>query len=118
MVPRLILQPLLENAFEYGLENKVLDGLLWVHFNQTEEEVQVLVEDNGDTSDEKLDEMESILDGKNVESSGIYNIHRRLQIFYQAKSGLRIQRSTIGGVCIMVYLNKKEINDESKFIDC
>ena len=45
MVPRLILQPLLENAFEYGLENKVEDGLLWVHFEESDTEWQIWVED-------------------------------------------------------------------------
>lgn len=117
-VPRLILQPLLENAFEYGLENKMKDGILWVHFAESEEEYQVLVEDNGDTSDSKLEEMREGLKEKKAESSGIYNIHRRLQIFYHNRAGLRVQRSTIGGICVMIYLNKGEIADESKFTDC
>lgn len=118
MVPRLVLQPILENAFEYGLENKMADGLLWVHFVETEEEYQVFVEDNGDTCNEKLDEMNKGLKEKKAESSGIYNIHRRLQIYYHNQAGLRIGRSEIGGVCIAIYLNKGGIENESKLTDC
>ena len=31
-VPRMILQPVIENVFEHGLKNKVRDGLLKIYF--------------------------------------------------------------------------------------
>ncbi len=33
-VPKLIVQPIIENAFEHSLEKKVDEGLLWVHFKK------------------------------------------------------------------------------------
>lgn len=115
MVPRLILQPLLENAFEYGLENKAVDGVLKVHFEETLDEWQIWVEDNGeDTSDEKLREIASSLaQEKQGEITGIYNIHMRLQNYFHGRGGIRIQRSVIGGTAVSIYIGKgKEVYEQ------
>jgi two-component system sensor histidine kinase YesM len=40
IVPRLILQPIIENAFEHGLEDKEIDGKLYVRFAAGEDESQ------------------------------------------------------------------------------
>ena len=120
VVPRLILQPLLENAFEYSLENKVIDGLLKVHFEETESEWQIWVEDNGENaSDEKLQEIaETLIQGKQGEITGIYNIHIRLQIYFHGKGGIRIQRSVIGGTAVSIYIGKGEEVYEHESVDC
>ena len=103
-VPRLILQPLLENAFEHGLEDKVQDGKLWVHFAESGGEYQVLVEDNGEVPDEKLEEMKEGLGKVKAQSSGIYNINRRLRLFYHNRAGLKVGRSVLGGVCMAIFI--------------
>lgn len=109
IVPRLILQPLLENAFEYGLENKVQDGRLLVRFEETEEEYRICVEDNGeDISNDKIKALnEATALEQTGETTGIINIHRRLQIYYKQKAGLRMMRSNIGGMCTMIYIGKE-----------
>lgn len=108
IVPRLIMQPLLENAFEYGLENRVKDGLLWVHFEETADEWQIWVEDNGEQiSDEELAFIsQTLIRGKQGEITGLYNIHMRLQIYFHEKGGVRIQRSHLGGTAVMIYIQK------------
>ena len=103
-MPRLILQPLLENAFEHGLEDKVQDGKLWVHFAESGGEYQVLVEDNGEVPDEKLEEMKEGLGKVKAQSSGIYNINRRLRLFYHNRAGLKVGRSVLGGVCMAIFI--------------
>ena len=119
MVPRLILQPLLENAFEYGLENKVEDGLLWVHFEENDKEWQILVEDNGEeASDEKLEEIsETLIHGKQGEITGIYNIHMRLQNYFHGCGGVRVQRSRLGGTRVSVYIGKEKVAYEHEFVN-
>lgn len=118
-VPRLILQPLLENAFEHGLKNKVRDGLLWVHFEEDEEEYRILIEDNGnEATQEQFLKMTEMLTQEEAEITGIVNIHRRLQIYYQSKSGLRISQSSLGGICVTVYIRKGVKPGEPKSIDC
>ncbi len=118
MVPRLILQPLLENAFEHGLENKITNGLLKIHFEETETERQILVEDNGeDISDEKLQEIsEMLICGKQGEITGLFNIHMRLQNYFHGHGGIRISRSSMGGTAVTIYIEKEgNVHD---VIDC
>lgn len=103
LVPRLILQPLLENAFKYGLEDKVADGLLRVSFHEQPQGLTVCVEDNGDVlRDEELRKMKLQLEGTEkgnvTEMTGLSNIHRRLQIAFPKGGGLRLSRSALGGL--------------------
>lgn len=102
LVPRLILQPILENAFRYGLENKTEQGLLRIDFRQTEEVLEIVVEDNGEeATDECIEKMKnSLKEDSGAEVTGLINIHRRLQIYFGSEYGIYVERSQIGGVAI------------------
>lgn len=94
-VPRLILQPLIENALAYGLEKKKADGKLRVSFEALGETLMIRVEDNGGgMTQDKLDELERKLSVKTEEAgmSGLANIHHRLANQYGGKSGLKLER--------------------------
>lgn len=120
-VPRLILQPIIENAYNYGLENKVSDGLLRVIFNPIEREqdegIEIIIEDNGnDLSDEVLKQINSNLEQvRSLETpkeiTGILNIYRRIQIFYKNSSTLSVTRSELGGMKVTIYLIQKSRSD-------
>ena len=93
-VPRLILQPLSENALANGLERKKADGKLRVSFEAREETLLIYVEDNGGgIPEEMLRELEKKLSVKTEEAgmSGLSNIHRRLANRYGGKSGLKLE---------------------------
>ena len=93
-VPRLILQPLIENALAYGLERKKADGKLRVSFEAREETLLIYVEDNGGgIPEEMLRELEKKLSVKTEEAgmSGLSNIHRRLANRYGGESGLKLE---------------------------
>lgn len=111
-VPKLFLQPLIENAFKYALENKLSGGILRVSY-QTDHpgRLTIAVEDNGDTLSQELiaSLMEQIrrLDTQNAnkELSGILNIARRLQLHYQTPDSVTICRSDLGGMKVLVRLD-------------
>lgn len=115
MVPRLILQPLLENSFGHGLENKVCDGILKVGFQVQNGCLRILVEDNGEeASDEDIGRMrEALWEQEPDEVTGIVNIHRRLKNYFQgpkgAHAGLLIERSSLGGVLVIIEICTPEI---------
>jgi len=113
LVPRLIIQPLLENAFGHGLENKVSDGILQVCFQVQDNGIRILVEDNGeDARDEDIRKMQESLDGQDAEEvTGIVNIHRRLKIYFRGQAGLKIGRSGLGGVAITI-----DIHTDRKYL--
>ena len=104
-VPRLIIQPLLENAFKYGLENKSEDALLRVSFFEAERGIlHVIVEDNGESGADP-DVMQKAIEEENPDIvSGMANIHKRLQIYYHGQGGLRIHRSDVGGIAVTILL--------------
>lgn len=101
-VPRLIIQPLVENAFVHGLENVAENGILKVTFMDESERLVVVVEDNGEDSEEGLVRLQALLLGNQEEQeiTGILNVHKRLQYSYGPGSGLRASKSNLGGIKI------------------
>lgn len=123
LVPRLILQPLLENSFEHGLEDKVQGGLLKVIFVPQKDELKILVEDNGEEAEEQdIRKMQASLEEQELdEITGLVNIHRRLKVYFRGRAGLFIERSSLGGVSITIDIHmppEGEEKDESEFINC
>lgn len=107
-VPRLILQPLLENAFVHGIEKKTSGARLAVHWEaETPCGVRIIVEDNGTPptpeSLEQLNEKLSSADPR-LETTALINIHRRLKFRYQNQSGLEASQSSLGGWKITVHI--------------
>lgn len=111
-VPKLILQPLLENAFKYGLHNKMEDGLLEIHFTCTDDTLTIIVEENGDDlTDDALQSLTEKLktagtDSTTMEMSGLLNIQRRLVIFSDYHDFIQVTRSPLGGLRVSVTLRK------------
>ena len=109
MVPRLILQPIIENAFEHGLEDKIEDGLLLVRFERLVDRICISVEDNGRSmGEEELENLKNCVYGDDniKESTGIINIHRRIKLMFGNKSGLEVEKSKIGGLRINIILKE------------
>lgn len=102
LVPRLILQPLIENAFEHAFENSQ-QGILHIKTVYEETTLLVVIEDNGHSlSDEQLLYLEQRLRHPELvgETTGLYNVNTRLKLKYGEESGLFASRSHLGGLKI------------------
>lgn len=100
-VPRLILQPLIENAFEHAVEKKMKDRIILISFELLEDRLHIIVEDNGTgLTEEKLSELQKLLtlQSDDLEVTAILNINRRLQLQYDEASGVLLNRSSLGGL--------------------
>ncbi|MGO4542327.1 histidine kinase [Paenibacillus sp. 2TAB19] len=110
MVPRLIVQPLIENAYMYGLENKISGGKLRIRFREaTAIELHIEVEDNGDSLDEEqLFRLQKSLASSDraMETTGILNVHRRLQLKFGQNCGLSVSRSELGGLKTQIIIRR------------
>ena len=97
VVPRLILQPLLENALEHGVNNMEKGGVMKIWFEQQKDKLIIHVGDNGTGMSEA--EIEKILKtmkqtGETIEN-GLCNINRRLKIIFGLEYGIEI-KSKVG----------------------
>lgn len=106
-VPKLILQPLIENTFQYAFNDMITGGIVRVQISCTDTEVQISIDDNGNAlSEEALKELiqrtEQIKEGLPTEMHGMLNICRRLCIFTGNRNSFSIQRSDLGGLSIFL----------------
>ena len=108
-VPRLILQPLVENAIRHGVLKKAQGGIVEIIINKTNSEVCIIVNDNGVGIPQSR--ISSLLSGTDAfQGVGIINIHKRLIKYYG--KGLDIKSNKNGGTCIAfsIPFSKKSYN--------
>lgn len=108
-VPRLILQPIIENAYKHALGNMLQPGELWVHTKQKENELSIFVEDNGRSmTDEEMELLRKKLrhSANWIEATtGMMNVHRRIQLRYGEEYGITLSRSELGGLQVRMRLS-------------
>lgn len=104
-VPRLIVQPILENAFKHGLEEREEDGVLRVNCCLERDHVEICVEDNGEISEKTVAAMQNMLsEDYQGEITGLINVHRRLKGYFKQKGGLFVSRGELGGILVKMIL--------------
>jgi two-component system sensor histidine kinase YesM len=84
-VPRMILQPLIENAFKHGIQDMELDGKISLYSKSDGTMLRIVVQDNGQgLSEEQLGHLRTCLATKNFPGShlGLVNIYRRLRAVF------------------------------------
>jgi two-component system, sensor histidine kinase YesM len=99
-IPKLLIQPLVENAVLHGAGNKVNPCTISVSILPKEDNryLQILVEDDGPGINQvKLESIQQALQSGGVQSKtgngmAISNVHKRLELYYQThlKKGLTI----------------------------
>ncbi|WP_409345440.1 sensor histidine kinase [Paenibacillus sp. MBLB4367] len=115
LVPRLIVQPIIENAYKYALVCHPAHGELWIHHKMDNGCLTILVEDNGTGIDDaQIATLSAQLATRAIpreEPTGILNVHRRLQLMFGPDSGLTLCRSQLGGLCVMIAISIKQQDD-------
>lgn len=109
-VPRLIVQPIIENAYEHSLEKMTQDGRLFVTFALVEREARIVVEDNGTIEDAEIEALRRRVTASSAsdEMTGLANIHRRIVLTYGSGSGLQFMRSEHGGLRVVIRITLGE----------
>lgn len=91
-IPKLLIQPLLENAIFHGIEQRQEGGLIILTARQIQDTVVVTVEDNGVGMDPEI--IEKIEHGEMVPGKihiGIGNVKERIQLNFGENYGVRIE---------------------------
>ena len=108
LIPRLIIQPVVENAIFHGLEEKLEEGKVTIEVIVTEQNLIITISDNGTGIESKKlailnarihDRNIQLEDGRNSNqrNTGIAlpNIHKRIQLLFGEEYGVNIY-STVG----------------------
>jgi two-component system, sensor histidine kinase YesM len=109
-VPKLILQPLIENAYVHGLEDREEGGRIRVRFEERGELLLVCIEDDGyPHSDDYIAKIRQATepDGPQNSSTGILNVRRRLQL--SGAGDMTIDRSEPGGLLVRIVIKKDDV---------
>lgn len=100
-VPRLTLQPIVENAILHGLEPKAENGEIKIYGDCQGDRYTITVEDSGlGMTDEQLELMRRNLLKPLDENigCGTWNVHQRITYLFGEPAGLTYSHSSLGGV--------------------
>lgn len=115
-LPRLTIQPLVENALKHGVKNVRGEKKIEIKIAPEKSVLQIVVEDNGDGFDAtKLNQalQENRLDYVEKGSSiGIHNINARIRLLYGEAYGVRVDSAPGQGTRAIVTM--PQIGEESE----
>lgn len=108
-VPRLIIQPLIENVFKYVVSEMEEEEeiCLRVSYEEKGEELLIHVENSGKLNIEQLEIIRKKLKDteENSDITALMNINARLQVFFKKENPLDVSRSLLGGLRVTLHVN-------------
>ncbi|MFD0959907.1 sensor histidine kinase [Paenibacillus chungangensis] len=106
-VPRLMIQPVIENAFEHAFEHSSKGGTLHIRIHY-DEHLHISVEDSGaELKDEAIAHLQKQLSdpGAWKEKTGLLNVNQRIRLKYGRRSGIFVSRSVLGGLRVEMVMD-------------
>ena len=116
-IPKLLIQPLVENAVMHGVEQRIEPGTVVIRatLDETGEYTKIEVIDDGPGMDEEtLSRLRDLKDVASTSSSkstglGMANVEQRLRLNYKSKtSGLKIDSRPGQGTCVSFIIPNQE----------
>ncbi len=91
-VPRMIIQPLIENSYKHAFSKISSGGKLIIGWEKSGNTLKIIIEDNGPGLEtQELELLRNTIEStENMEHNGLCNVHQRIKIKYQDSYGLRI----------------------------
>ena len=107
LVPKLIMQPLVENAVIHGIEPLKKGGMLLMKAWVEEETLLIRVTDNGEgMNQEELEALREKLSRKDeIENIGMRNIQRRIELTFGLEQAMEIQSVKGEGTTITIRMD-------------
>jgi len=110
-IPRLLIQPMIENAIIHGLEAQSEEGLITLTGIVETNLCRLIIEDNGlGLSPDGLQMLRQTIaqEENSTTSTGLWNVNHRLKYYFGDRSGVHIDHSTLGGLRIELYWEKSQ----------
>lgn len=108
LIPKLLLQPLMENAVKYGFAGQEKLTVKIRGYQKQEKLVFVCEDDGAGIEEDKLLEIQKNLsdDADSSQHFGLYNIDRRIKLMYKGDYGLDITSQKGAGTTVRIVLPK------------
>lgn len=98
MLPKLTLQPMVENAILHGLQNSLDGGVIRIRIERINHDIRIVISDNGcGMPPEKLEELiYKIHHGETRKGEGkhngiaMYNVDRRMKLYFGPEYGVNV----------------------------
>jgi two-component system sensor histidine kinase YesM len=117
-LPKMTLQPLVENAYTHGLEGRPEGGRLWLTAAATTSGLMLEVGDNGaGIPPDTLAHIHRWIEGESSQSNdhmGLYSVIRRLRLHYGAGFAMQIESGLGRGTRICIRLDAPPANPAEK----
>ena len=108
MLPKLTLQPMVENAVEHGIERKegkCGDIFIWVEENKDGDVLLRVANSGNGVTTEKTEEMNRYLETNEADFGyGVRNVNRRIELLFGQEYGLHYDVNAYQGVTVTVHL--------------
>ncbi|MDL2301506.1 sensor histidine kinase [Lachnospiraceae bacterium OttesenSCG-928-D06] len=123
MVPKLVLQPVVENAYIHGIKPKQGSGSIGIEAVIKEDILEISVMDNGvGMTADVLDRQIALLEGAepgiknqdNWQSIGLKNVHDRIRYLYGREYGIRITSTPDVGTLVRLLIPVAKETDNDK----
>lgn len=101
-VPKIILQPFVENAIYHGIKNLDTTGIISIYSQIIENKIELIIEDNGIGFEAAKKQALMKMGGV-----GIKNVNKRIQYYYGNEYGVKIDSSFKTGARIIITLPYK-----------
>jgi two-component system sensor histidine kinase YesM len=108
-IPRMLIQPIVENAIFHGLVPTRGDGDIWVQARNMPDAVLIEIRDNGrGISNDYLQKLEGTeeTDQSSMTGIGLKHVHESIRLYYPAGSELKILNDESGGATVLMKLMK------------
>lgn len=108
MVPKLMIQPLAENALYHGVKEKRGKSKIIINCEKIkDDEVLITVKDNGiGMTPERLEEIKKSVDGLSKEGFGLNAVNDRIKLYFGDEYGISIESEYGEGTTVKVHLTE------------
>ena len=107
VLPKLVLQPLVENALYHGIKEKEGQGHIRVSVQKQDSGLVIRIEDDGVGFQVAGDSSQSQLKRGGV---GLQNVDQRLKLHFGANYQMKIDSAPLKGTTVEIYINRIETN--------
>lgn len=108
-IPRLLIQPVVENAIVHGIDHFTKPGLIRIRGEEGEDQFRICIEDNGPgMPKQQIEALNRKISRANNDEQlcGLWNVAQRLKLQHGGHAGVLCEHSELGGLKVTLHWPK------------